>query len=94
MAILSVVHNQDNFIALHSTQPSKNAHFSIFELDGSGSGDPFDYGSSTWTAVKKIRGIEYDADDSLNDSFWEAQQALLKQCIHLGFVSPNSIETW
>ena len=94
MAILSLVRNQDDLMALHSTAHSKNAEFSIFDLDGSGSGDPFDYGSSTWTAVEKIGGIEYDADDNSNDSFWEAQQSILKDCHQKGIELPKYAETW
>jgi hypothetical protein len=93
MATLSLVYNQDNVLALHSTAHSKNAEFSIFDIDGSGSGDPFDYGSSTWTAVEGTE-VEYDSDDDTNDSFWDAQQSILKDARQKSITLPMYLEIW
>ena len=94
MATLSLVTDSQGTLQLHSDTPSHNAEFSVFDLDGGGSGSPFDYGTNTWTAVEGIEKIEYDADDSDNDSFWEAQQYILKECIAKGILLPEYAEIW
>jgi hypothetical protein len=96
MAILSLVRDSGGALMLHSTEPSKNAPFSVFDIDGGGSGDPFDYGSNNWTEVEGIQPQEYDPED--NDTFWNAQQEILKdisaqgveRCIEL----PDHVEIW
>jgi len=92
MVILSLTKNKKGDLFLHSTEPSKNAEFSIFDLDGEGSGDPFDFGSDEWVPVEGIDEREYDADD--NDSFWEAQQGILKECQEKGISLPDYVEIW
>jgi len=79
MAILSLVQSSNGWLALHSTAPSKNADFSIFNLDGEGSGDPFGYGNNTWTEVQGVEEVEYDEDDT--DTFWQARQAIIKSML-------------
>lgn len=85
MAVLTLVEDNEGNLALHSDD--KNAPFSIFHLNGKGLG----YGNNkSWTKIDAVEGVEYDANDVLND-FWEAQQAILKSAIKAGVFS---FEQW
>lgn len=91
MAILSLVQDTSGCLYLHSTAPSKNAAFSIFDIDGEGSGDPFGYGNNTWTAVEDIEEVEYDENDTYCDCFWRAQQTIVKSCVAANIELPEYV---
>lgn len=92
MAILSLVQDNQSQLMLHSTERSRKAEFSIFDISGEGSGDPFDYGTNEWTEVEGVSTYEYDPE--YNDSFWDAQQALLKECVTNSIELPEYAEIW
>jgi hypothetical protein len=92
MAALSLVKNSKDELFLFSTQPSQNAEFSIYDVDGEGSGSPFDFGTETWLDFNEVTEQEYDADDE--DSFWEAQQKIVKECQEKGIDLPMHVEIW
>lgn len=92
MALLSLVKNSKGELFLRSTESSQNAEFSIFDVDGEGSGSPFDFGSETWVAVEGVTEQAYNAEDQ--DSFWEAQQKIVKECQENGIELPDYVETW
>lgn len=74
MAILNLVRTDDGeFLLQGSGDPSAHAAFSLFYLDGEGSGNPHDFGCIEWEVVSP--GEEYDPDDS--DTFWEARARVL-----------------
>jgi len=91
MALLSLVRDNAGSLFLHSTAPSKNAGFSIFDLDGEGSGDPFGYSNNTWTEVQSVvEGIEYEEDDT--DSFWQSRQVIIEACLAANIELPEYVE--
>lgn len=93
MSVLSLVQDNSGNLVLHSDEPYSNADFSIFDIDGEGSGSPFDWGSNQqWRSVESVSGQEYDPDNP--DSFWEAQQAILKECAEKGIDLPDHAEIW
>lgn len=92
MAVLTLVKSiEDGSLLLESTEPSSNADFSLFDIDGEGSGSPFGM-ATKWEAVEEIKPQEYDESDT--DSFWDAQQRILKQCVEKGIQLPEYAEVW
>jgi hypothetical protein len=77
MATLHLVKTDAGAYFLQGTgDPSRNADFSLFDVDGEG-GDPFGLASgSKWQIVDGIVGVDYDPNDT--DTFWAAQQEILK----------------
>lgn len=92
MATLTLVKSLDNdTLLLQSSEPSSNADFSLFDIDGEGGGSPFGM-ANEWEVVDGIEPQEYDEDDT--DSFWDAQQEILKQCVQKGIQLPEYAEVW
>lgn len=92
MATLTLVKSTDNgSLLLESTEPSSNADFSLFDIDGEGGGSPFGM-ATEWEIVEEIEPQQYDENDT--DSFWDAQQEILKQCIEKGIPLPEYVEIW
>ena len=69
--------------------PSQNADFSLFDLDGEG-GDPFAFGNREWEIVAGVDLEEYDPQDS--DSFWTAQQAVIDSAREAGIELPDYVD--
>ena len=78
-----------NYFLQGEGDASRNADFSLFSVDGEG-GDPFQFGNQSWDLVSEIEGQEYDADDT--DSFWTAQQEILKEAKEKGIELPDYAE--
>lgn len=92
MATLTLVKDTDNrSLLLESTEPSSNADFSLFDIDGEGDGSPFGM-ATKWEVVEEVEPQEYDENDT--DSFWDAQQNILKQCIQKEIQLPDYAEVW
>jgi hypothetical protein len=90
MESLSLVRTLKGELFLFSTEPSQSAEFSIYDVNGEGSGNPFDFGNETWYGVKEVAEQTYDGDDP--DSFWFAQQRIIAQCLDLGIELPDYVE--
>lgn len=77
MATLNLIITEKNDLLLQGTgDPSANADFSVFDLDGEG-GDPFSVVcNDSFEIVEHVAGIEYDPED--NDSFWSAREEIFK----------------
>lgn len=92
MAFLSLAKDDEGKLYLYSTASSRNADFSIFPLDGEGSGNPFDFGNKTWCEVEEMDlEIEYDEDDEDSYSFWQAQEAILEACVSAKIELPDYV---
>lgn len=89
MATLTLVISVDGFLLLESTAPCSKADFSLFDIDGEGSGSPFGL-ANNWKTVEEIQPQEYDEFDT--DSFWDAQQVIVKECIEKGIPLPEYVE--
>ena len=75
MATLNLVKTDNNVLLLQGTgDPSQNAYFSLYDLDGEG-GDPFSYAGERWEIVHYVAGVEYDPEDQ--DSFWLAREEII-----------------
>lgn len=89
MAILNLVRFDDGSLALQGVgDPSSNADFSLFDLDGEG-GDPYAFGNRTWAVVEGVPSTDYDADD--RDSFWAAQQDVIDSAREAGIELPDYV---
>jgi hypothetical protein len=92
MATLSLIKTSNNAFLLQSSEPSQNADFSIFDLDGEG-GSPFGWGNMEWEIVKDNDGnaisVEYDPDAN---EFWESQQELLEKASDVKIKLAQSLE--
>lgn len=89
MAWLSLVKSSDGDLYLQGLgDPSQNADFSLYTLDGK-VGDPF-AGASEWHLVAEVPSLEYDPDDS--DSFWSAQSEIIETARSKGFEIPDYVE--
>jgi hypothetical protein len=87
MATLYLVKTDDGQYLLQGTgHPSRNADFSLFDVDGEG-GDPFAWGNSTWAIVETVEGVEYDPEDT--DSFWTAQAEIVEAAEEAGITLPD-----
>jgi len=76
MSTLHLVITDNGVLLLQGTgDPSQNAHFSLYDLDGEG-GDPFNYAGESWEIVKSIEGVDYDPED--HDSFCQAREEIIK----------------
>ena len=91
MATLTLVQTSSGKMLLQGAgDPSHNADFSLFDLDGEG-GNPFSLASGeSWEIVEAIPAQEYDADDT--DSFWTAQQAILRAAKATNCENPTDYE--
>ena len=91
MATLHLVKTDEGTYLLQGYgDPSRNADFSLFDVDGEG-GDPFSLASGQeWSIVEEIPGVEYDPE--FTDTFWEAQQAILKSAKAAGIELPDYAE--
>lgn len=89
MATLNLVRFDNGNLGLQAIgQPSRNADFSLYDLDGEG-GDPFAFGGAEWTLVAGVAPQEFYADES--DTFWVAQQAILDACRAAGISLPDYV---
>lgn len=87
MATLNLVRDTEGNLFLQGTgDPSQNAGFSLFDVDGEG-GDPFAWGNREWTVVPNVASAEYDPEDS--DTFWSAQQAVVESARAAGVELPD-----
>jgi len=88
-ATLSLVRDADGNLFLQgASDPSQNADFSLFDVDGEG-GDPFAWGNRTWEIVHGVSSCEYDPEDS--DSFWTAQQSVIESARKAGVELPDYV---
>lgn len=89
MATLNLVKTDDGKLFLQGAgDPSRNADFSLFDLDGEG-GDPFNLGSREWSIVELPQipnGVRYAVSDS--DSFHDARIEILKAYLATGAYLP------
>jgi len=86
MATLYLVKTDEGHYLLQGTSdPSRNADFSLFDIDGEG-GDPFAWGCKEWEIVEGIKSAEYDPDDT--DTFWYAQGEIIDDAIAKGVDLP------
>lgn len=89
MATLHLVRFGDGTLALQGTgDPSQNADFSLYDLDGDG-GDPFAFGNQEWEIVDNVEASDYDSTDS--DSFWSAQQDVIESAREAGIALPDYV---
>lgn len=87
IAKLTLVKTDKSGYFLQGTgDPSRNADFSLYDLDGEG-GDPFALGNTTWEIVSGIESAEYDPEDT--DTFWEALTVVLESAIAHGIEIPD-----
>lgn len=92
MATLELKKMQSGQFVLVSNNPDSRWGFEVFDIDGEGSGDPFDFGGNeTFTLVEKVQGVEFDPEDT--DSFWSAQQEIIQQCKDLHIELPDYVES-
>ena len=78
MAILNLVITEKNDLLFQGIgDPSRNADFSLTDLDGEG-GDPFAIACGvSWELVTFLEGVEYDPED--HDSWWSAREEIFSQ---------------
>lgn len=87
MATLYLVKTDDGqYLLQGSGDPSRNADFSLFDVDGEG-GDPFAFGNCKWTLVEGLEGVEYDPEDT--DTFWNAQAEIVEAAEKAGIALPG-----
>lgn len=79
---------------LQSSEPSQEADFSIYDIDGEGSGSPFDFGNMEWSPVFEVASVEYESAPDDRDGFWEAQQTIVREAIAKGIPIPDYVEVW
>lgn len=87
MARLHLVKTTDGEYLLQGIgDPSANADFSLYDLDGEG-GDPFAYGNQQWKIVPGVESDEYDEDE-----FWAARDVVLQSAVANGILDADVLD--
>jgi hypothetical protein len=87
MATLNLVQTDSGgYLVQGSDDPTHNADFSLYSLDGEG-GDPFLFGNQSWQIVEGVKSAEYDD----TDSFWSALDAVLTSAKARGIKLPDYV---
>jgi len=91
MATLHLVKTDSgNYLLQGTGDPSRNADFSLYALDGEG-GDPFYFGNQKWEIVEGVESAEYDTEGEFSsDSFWNALEEVLTSAKAQGIDLPDA----
>ncbi len=91
MATLNLISTTRNGILLKGEESGEELEY--YSLDGEG-GKATKTPVTPWNQEEEYLGVscEYDLDDS--DSFWSAQQAILKEAKSKGFEMPDYVEIY
>lgn len=81
-------HLRGRLLLQGTDDPSCNADFSLFDVDGEG-GDPFRFGNLEWEMVPGVAGVGYDPKD--DDAFWVAQRRIAAMARAAGIALPDYV---